>query len=69
MAPMAGCIANAYQNGFVFLFGPLQRLITPGIPVNRIMGMLQQIRTGFFDEAVGMVHKKEPRNSGAVLMC
>jgi hypothetical protein len=32
------------------------------------MGMLKQIRAGFVDEAVGMVHKKEPRNSGAVLL-
>jgi hypothetical protein len=64
---MTSCITNAHKNRLVLLNGPLKGFITPGIPVNRIMGMLEQIRTGFIDEAVGMVHKKEPRNSGAVL--
>jgi hypothetical protein len=68
MAPMAGGIANAHKNWPVLLFGPQQRLLAPGIPINRIMGMLEQIRAGFVDEAVGIVHKKEPRNSGAVLI-
>ena len=47
MTPMTGRIANADKNWFVFFPGKSQSFITPGIPMNRVMCMLQQIRTCF----------------------
>jgi hypothetical protein len=55
MAPMAGCIPNANQYGFIFRFGFIEGFFTPGVPVNRVMGMLQQVWTCFLCEFVGML--------------
>src|SRR5688572_9748153 len=55
MAPMASRIANTYQDGFIIFFRFVQCLISPGIPVNRIMGMLQQVRTGLMNKMIAML--------------
>ena len=47
MAPVAGGIADAQQDGLVLRPRPFQRLLAPGIPVHRVIGMLQQIGAGF----------------------
>jgi len=44
MAPVAGGIAYGEEDGLVFPFGFFKCLITPGIPVYRVICMLQQVR-------------------------
>ncbi len=44
MAPMAGGITYGQEDGPVLLLGPLEGLLPPGIPVHRIVGMLQKVR-------------------------
>ena len=41
VAPVAGGVADAQQDRFIFLPGPLQRLLAPGMPVHRVVGVLQ----------------------------
>ena len=41
MAPVAGCVANAQKDRFIFLARFLQRFISPGVPVHRVIGMLE----------------------------
>ena len=47
VAPVAGRVANAEQNRFVFLAGAVQRVLAPGIPIDGIINVLQQIWAGF----------------------
>ena len=60
MAPMAGAVANAQQDGLVFCTGPLQRLLTPGVPVHGIVGVLQQVRALF---VLQVIHSTELQKS------
>ena len=53
VAPVTGRVSNAEQDQLVFCRRALKRLRTPGIPVHRIVGVLQQIRTSFVDQPVG----------------
>ena len=52
MAPVARRIADRQQNRLVLGLGACQRIWPPGVPVHRVMGVLQQIGTGFAGEAV-----------------
>ncbi len=52
MAPVAGGISDRQKNGFVFFAGFFKGLFAPGIPVHRVGRMLQQIGTGFVNQAV-----------------
>ena len=52
MTPVAGRITDAEEDGFVLPLGPAQCLFSPGIPVHRVMRMLQKIGTGLMDEPV-----------------
>src|SRR4051812_10644645 len=54
MAPVAGRITNTHQYRLVLRFCFLQCLLTPGIPIYRVMRMLQQVRTSFINEAIGV---------------
>ncbi len=45
MAPVTGGIADGEKNRFILLFGPGKGFFTPGIPIHRVIGVLQQIRT------------------------
>ena len=54
VAPMAGRITDGQQDGFVFARGAGERLVPPGVPVDRIVGVLAQIRAGFENQAVGV---------------
>jgi hypothetical protein len=56
MAPMAGTVTYAYQQHFVFVAGLLQGFGRPRLPLNRIVGVLQKVRTAFVDEAIGCFH-------------
>ena len=52
MAPVAGGIPDGKKDWFVFIFCPGKGLLTPGIPLYRVKGMLQQIGTLLIDQAV-----------------
>lgn len=49
---MAGGVADGQQDGLIRLFCEAQRLRAPGVPVNRIVCMLTQVRAGFVDQPV-----------------
>jgi len=49
MTPVAGGITNGKKDRFVLLTGKLKCLFGPGVPVDRVMGMLQKIWTFFVD--------------------
>ena len=52
MAPVAGGVPYGEQDRFIFSTCPGERLIAPRIPVDRVVGMLQQVRTGLGRKAV-----------------
>lgn len=54
MAPVAGGIADGQQNGLVFFLSPRQGFVIPWIPVDRVVGMLEQIRALAMNEVVGV---------------
>jgi hypothetical protein len=45
MAPVAGGITYGKEDGLIFLLCFLKSLLPPGIPIHRIIGMLQQVGT------------------------
>ena len=52
VTPVAGAVADAQQDRLVFGAGALQRLRAPGIPVDRVVGVLKEVGTGFLCEPV-----------------
>src|SRR5439155_20554521 len=54
VAPVARRITYAQQDRSILLSRLRQRLRPPGVPIDRIVGMLKQIRTGLIDEPVGL---------------
>jgi len=40
MAPVAGGVANAEEDGLILLLRPVQGLFSPRIPIHRVVGML-----------------------------
>ena len=54
VAPVARRVANGQQNQLVFAAGALQGLGTPGVPLYGIVGVLEQIGTGFVNQSVGV---------------
>ena len=55
MTPMAGAVANAHQNQFIFCLGPLPGEVAPFLPSHRIVGVLKQVRAAGVNECVGFV--------------
>jgi hypothetical protein len=51
---VAGGITNGKENRLVLLPRLRERLLTPGIPVDGIMGMLEKIRAGLPGEPIGV---------------
>jgi hypothetical protein len=52
MAPMAGRVSDAEEDGLVLLLSPVQSFLSPWIPIHRIMGMLQEIGARLMDQSV-----------------
>src|SRR5437879_8377382 len=52
MTPVTGAVADAEQDRFILLTRPCERLRVPGVPVDRVLRMLQQIRTGLVRQAI-----------------
>ena len=55
MAPMTGRVPNTQQNRFVFSARFPERLFTPRVPIDGIVRVLKQVRTGFLYERVGVL--------------
>src|SRR5690606_33694817 len=51
--PVTGGVANAEQDRFVFGARSRQCLVAPGMPVDRVMSVLQQIRAGLMLQSIG----------------
>jgi hypothetical protein len=41
MTPVAGAVADTEENGFILFFGLSESLLSPGIPVHRIVCVLE----------------------------
>jgi hypothetical protein len=54
MAPVTGGVADRQQNRLVLRLGVIEHFLTPGLPVDRVVLVLQEIRAGFFAETVGL---------------
>jgi hypothetical protein len=48
VAPMARGVANREQDRLVLLARLRQRFVSPRVPLDRILGVLQEVRTGLF---------------------
>jgi hypothetical protein len=53
VAPVAGAVANGEQYGTVFIARAPERLLTPGVPVDRIVFVLEQVRARLVRQPVG----------------
>ncbi len=64
MAPVAGGIADGEQNRLVFLPRLGKRFLAPWIPVNRVMRVLEQIRTARINKliCISMRRKRKSHN-------
>ena len=57
VAPVAGGVTDAEQHGLVLGAGAGECLVAPRVPVDRIVRVLQKIRTGFVDQMVWHGHR------------
>ena len=55
VAPVAGGVADAEQDRLVLRARPRQRLLAPGMPVHRVVGVLQEVGAGAVGESVGVL--------------
>ena len=55
MAPMTGGVADGEEDGLALGAGFRERLFAPGVPVHRIVRVLQKIRRLLMREAVCML--------------
>src|SRR5215469_12169725 len=55
VAPVTGGVADAEQDGFVFVLRLFQRLLAPRVPVYRVMRVLQQVGARLVDEPVSVL--------------
>ena len=63
VAPVAGRVADAQQDGLVLVPGPLEGLLTPRVPVHGVVGVLEEVGAGLVYQAVG--HLKPLSAEGA----
>ncbi len=52
MTPVTGSITNGKEDGFILPCRTGKRFSPPGIPVNRVICVLEKVRTLFMDEPV-----------------
>ena len=62
VAPMAGRIADGQEDRLLLGRGPRPSLGAPGIPVDRIVGVLQQIGADFVRQSIGHGGSRIPKN-------
>jgi hypothetical protein len=49
---MTGRIADGEEDGLVLRLGPVEGLVTPGVPVDGVVGVLQEVGGFFMDQSV-----------------
>ncbi len=54
VAPVTGAVADGQENELFLFLGLLERLRPPGIPVDRVVGVLQEIGAAFLGKPVGL---------------
>ena len=52
VTPVTGRVADREQDRFIVLLGPVEGFVAPGVPVDRVMGMLQEVGARFQQETV-----------------
>ncbi len=52
VAPVAGGVPDGEKDGLVLVLGPLQGLVAPGVPLDRIVRMLAEVGAGFVRQVV-----------------
>jgi hypothetical protein len=50
---MAGGVSDAEENRFIFLFRSIECFLTPWVPIDWVMRVLQQVGGFFLSEPVG----------------
>jgi hypothetical protein len=60
MAPVTGGVTNREEYWFVFFLSYGESFFTPGMPIDGIKGMLQEIGALFFDEEVCFLAGGQP---------
>ena len=57
VAPVAGGVADRQQDRFIFGLGAGQGLLAPGVPVHRVVGVLQKIGAGLLEQPVPVLRR------------
>ena len=52
VTPMTSGIPDRQEQGLILILGQPERFLTPGIPIHRVVGMLQQVGACFVNETV-----------------
>ena len=55
VAPVTGRIADRQQDRLGFGLGERKRFVIPGMPVDRVLGMLLEVGAGFEREAISHI--------------
>jgi len=66
VTPMAGAVADGDQQRAVELFGPLESFRSPGIPVHRVLAVLEQVGARFRRQTVAGAAGRRLRGRGRV---
>ena len=66
VAPVAGRVADRDEQGPVFEPRPRQGLVTPRIPIDRVVLVLQEVRRGLARQAVGHEGQATPSQVRAI---
>ena len=69
MAPVAGRITDRQEDGFVLFLCAGKGFLSPRVPINRVVSMLEKIGTGFKDQSVRIMRTtifKEMLGSGRI---
>jgi hypothetical protein len=52
MAPVARGITDAEENGLILSFGPAEGLLSPGMPIHRVMRVLQEVGACLMNQTI-----------------
>ena len=63
VAPVAGGVTHGKEDGLVLAARFVERFRSPRIPIHRVVGVLQQVRTLLVGQPVGVIHSETPGNS------
>ena len=60
VTPVTGGVTDAEEDQLVFLPRPIESFLAPGVPVHRVVCVLEKIRTRFVNELVGVFWLHRP---------